>query len=248
MPRLTRTNYNIWAKIMEAYLVSRGVWYLIDEKAEGENEENDAEAREKDNAVGMMILLGTVEGANLSYILFLKTLREQWTKLRRVNVLSGEARLADLIKQFFKYRPKANEGVDEIASNLSTIQVEIESIDKHERPTEKMKIMVLLEALTDDYKLTTEIIRKSKETDFEKIVLSLRETERQISRKNRFSTESALFTRKWITGQRSSSSSRLLFKGECYHCKKQGHRKTECRQRLATEEGKEYLEKKLSTI
>ncbi len=218
MPHLTNDNYNLWANQAEANLIWRGIWYLIEEEFKPTEPIHDdvIRQRERDNGQGRAFLLGAVGVENIGHIITLRTLKEQWNKLKQVHVSTKKVRLMDLLKQFFTYRTKTNENVHKIASRLTALQTEIAAISPVEKPTDNMKIMVLYEALGDAFKVITEILQSAEESDFDKIVRRLRDTEESSASRNKPQTESALATR----GDRSRSSSK--FRGKCNHCKKPG--------------------------
>jgi len=126
----------------------------------------------------------------------LRTLKEQWNKLKQVHIFTEKVQLTDLLKQFFTYWMKMNENVHEIVSRLTFLQTEILTISSVKKLTDNIKIMILFKALNDAFKVITEILWSTEESDFDKIVKRLCDMKKFIAVRNKSQTESALAIKK----------------------------------------------------
>jgi hypothetical protein len=99
------------------------------------------------NAKAMALIAVRVGPDQLSYIANAKTAFEQWSSLKRVYEPVGAAQLAALLGAFhgYSYRPRLR--VDKVASNLTTLQLDIRMIDAREAPTDNAKLVTLTEML-----------------------------------------------------------------------------------------------------
>jgi hypothetical protein len=111
-----------------------------------------------------------------------------------------------------------------VATELSTLQYEIGTIDPTEKPSEALKISILfgaIRALDERFApLILQLEISGNTTDYSAIVARFSEHERRMGPKEALK-ESVLLAK---TGEKSPK-----FQGKCFKCGKFGHRKSDCK-------------------
>lgn len=121
-----------------------------------------------------------------------------------------------------------------VATELSTLQYEIGTIDPTEKPSEALKISILfgaIRALDERFApLILQLEISGNTTDYSAIVARFSEHERRMGPKEALK-ESVLLAK---TGEKSPK-----FQGKCFKCGKQGHRKSDCKSKKVEKQEQE---------
>ena len=81
------------------------------------------------------------------HILLQDTAKEQWDTYKRMYGSAGLQQLGVKQEAFTSYRPENGVKVSEVVTRLDTLQYEIMAIDPDERPLDRLKILVLFQAI-----------------------------------------------------------------------------------------------------
>ena len=217
--------------------MSRGLWNVVwlgadapkgsaTDSTTGGREPSIDRSEVKD-AIASTIIMGLCTQATLQHILLLATAKEQWDTLKSLYSPLGLQQLSAKIQAFTAYRPtEGSATITEISTHLSTLQYEIGAIDPSERPSDTLKISILLQAVrASDPRYGPLILQleiNDSVKDYGAIVSHLTEFERRMGPKEALK-ETVLSAR---TGNKEP---RRRFQGKCYNCQKPGHKSTECR-------------------
>jgi hypothetical protein len=241
--RLSGPNYRAWSIQVERLLVSQGLWDTVvsqpvvpvgseeTSKPSGVSGAVQTPEDRKRDAKASTIIMSLCTNDVLQHILLLGTAKEKWEALKGLFQPLGKQQLSAKIKAFATYEPSAKATVNEVATQLSTLQYEIGTIDPAERPTENLKISVLFTALKeidgrfDPLILQLEISDAAK--DFGSVVQHLTECERRLGARGP-QQETALRTNQRTGNSKGKRYRKQKFDGECYRCGKYGHRQADC--------------------
>jgi hypothetical protein len=196
----------------------------------------------KDVKASTIIMSLCAQGA-LQHILLLGTAREQWEALEALYAPLGMQQLSAKIQAFTSYKPpERGATVAVVATELSTLQYEIGTIDPTEKPSETLKISILfgaIRALDERFApLILQLEISGTTTNYSAIVARFSEHERRMGPKEALK-ESVLLAK---TGGKSPKKA---FQGKCFNCGKQGHKKSDCKSKKV--EKQEKQEKSPST-
>jgi hypothetical protein len=153
--KLTGFNYRPWSMQVQRLLIGRGLWYVVNLGVQDpavEPPEDPAGAKvtandrtEVKDAKASTIIMGLCATGALQHILLLGTAKEQWEALKSLYSPLGLQQLSAKIQAFTAYRPSEGSAtVTEVATHLSTLQYEIGAIDPAEKPSDTLKISILL--------------------------------------------------------------------------------------------------------
>ncbi|RFU28076.1 hypothetical protein B7463_g8263, partial [Scytalidium lignicola] len=175
------------------------------------------------------IIMGYCNHALKNHILGKKSAKERWEALKTIYAPMGKQQLGAKLQAFQAYQPpKTNAFVITIATELDTLQAEIEDIDPSERPSDSAKVQVLFRAVKslnnqfDPLILQIEISMEST-SNYEFIVAKFMDMERCMGTAKEFIKEGA------FSVSFSVSDKPQKFKGKCFYCGKIGHKKEDCR-------------------
>jgi len=168
--RLTGPNYRPWSVQVRRLLISQSLWNVVSlgvqqsavelgstgaQEAKSSGEGSDSKATEpskdrtevKDAKASTIIMSLCAQGA-LQHILLLETAKEQWEALNTLYAPLGLQQLSAKIQAFTSYKPpERNATVAVVATELSTLQYEIGTIDPTEKPSETLKISIFFGAI-----------------------------------------------------------------------------------------------------
>jgi hypothetical protein len=139
-----------------------------------------------------------VSPEQLNYIISLKTAFKQWQSLKRVFEPTGNAWLGALLAAFYSYTLSTGYWIDKVATDLTTMQTDIQMLDLLKALTESSKLVQLTELFIKSnlqYKSTVLLLRAKKSILFEEAVLLLKQTQVYIKEAENSSwmLDSALF-------------------------------------------------------
>lgn len=139
--------------------------------------------------------------------------------MKKVHEALGQERLNFLKRRFFNYKAGPDESIDEIASNLSRLQMTIRDIKRTESPTDLDVALTLINAVERNaYTIAKYHLEKMKN-------LTLSHTKKRLKLvKQRIKDDLISEEIANRTGQHPKRKGTR----DCYHCKKKGHLKTQC--------------------
>jgi LysM repeat protein len=242
-------NYWPWSVQVKKTLIGKDLWEVVENGVYTPNE-GSKEVAPKEMApvhaelrtvqrcarASVIIMEASIPTVR-SNILLKETAKEQWDTYKQMYGSTNLDQLAVKQEAFVTYKPQKGAKVSDIVTRFDTLQYEIMSIDPKETLTEKSKILQLILAVTDlDARYEPLILQlkiAKKESDYALVVDHLLEFERKLDRIDS-AKETGL---RADTEQKESKSqqSKSKFKGKCYYCQKEGHRKAECKKRINDE-------------
>ena len=148
-----------------------------------------------------------------------------WDTLKRILQRDDTARLQSLIAEFIKFKLLGT-SIDEGASKLTHLQNEIGAIDSTSRPSEAIKVQTLLASLGPEYETIRTAINASGISEFEDVVLRLRQAEDRIKEQNPgvYQSEGNLAQ---ITAAKKNYSVKNV---KCYYYGELGHFIKDCKE------------------
>ena len=234
VPRLTATNWKTWVEMMETALQARGVWGAVSDSESRPSKMGDEQQEwDRNDAVARMLIMSALDDTQFQYISGVRTAQLQWEKLTAVHESKGSHRIATVMAEFYSFQ-QTDESIDEAASRLTRLQAEIAGIDKDEAPSDWTKQVVLLNGLSENYRTVMLHLQTLGRVSFEDAVAYLKDAEERNKRgQTNFAANDAARS---VQGPvpRKSSAKKLT----CWHCNRDGHRKSQCKEWLATSEGR----------
>ena len=239
LPKLTVDNYKLWSVNTKTYLEGKSLWTIVSgarPRAEAmlrNGEEEVAalpfETWDRDDARARSIILSTMSTTQAGHIMELTTARAQWDALKQIHQSSGTQRLTTLLKHFYTCRMEPSESIDELATRLGNLQSELKMISKNDAPSDCAKVVILLNALDNEYNQVKMFLEDSDDLTMERAIGKLKDVERRLKEDNK-ETTTVLFTK---TRNKESKSQPRNATGskqglQCDHCNKPGHEKAQC--------------------
>ena len=239
LPKLTVDNYKLWSVNTKTYLEGKSLWTIVSgarPRAEAtlrNGEEELAalpfETWDRDDARARSIILSTMSTTQAGHIMELTTARAQWDALKQIHQSSGTQRLTTLLKHFYTCRMEPSESIDELATRLGNLQSELKMISKNDAPSDCAKVVILLNALDNEYNQVKMFLEDSDDLTMERAIGKLKDVERRLKEDNK-ETTTVLFTK---TRNKKSKSQPRNATGskqglQCDHCNKPGHEKAQC--------------------
>ncbi len=253
-PRITKLsgpNYRPWSIQVQRLLLGYNLWTVVDlgvkDDISGEEDPKEDRTMVKD-AKASTIIMGLCSSGALQHILLLNSAKEQWGALKALYSPLGLQQLSAKVQAFTGYKPpEKTTSIAEISTQLSTLQYEIGAIDPKERPSDTLKISILLQAVRIfDNRFAPLILQleiSNLVTEYSTVIAHLTEGERRMGPKDPLK-ETA------FSANIGAKGNKRTFQGDCYNCGKKGHRATDCRSKKPekrTGKGPERLEKGPST-
>ena len=251
-PRITKLsgpNYRSWCAQVQRLLQGQELWDIVSRGAQGAQEGAQAtptgSAKPETpvftgkeavlDAKASTVIMGLCMPTVLQHILLLGTAKEQWNTLKSIYAPLGLQQLSAKIQAFTAYTAPGNSTISEVATQLTTLQYEIATIEPKEKPSDTLKIAIFLQAiqsLDERYKpliLQLEISDTAK--DYSAIVERLSEFERRME--PRKTLKETAFRASFQKGKPGKPK----FQGRCFNCNQFGHRKSDCKVRLTGSAG-----------
>lgn len=234
--KLTQGNYDTWAPFMEALLVDKDVWDVI----EGDGEDGEIveppvtqgvrlKAFRRKQQVARAAIVLRVDASQLPHTRF-ATPREIWLELKRVHTSRGFASKLALRRRFFSMRKAPNQQIQAWAAEVRHIGYLLERADFE--LDEMDRILALTQGLPEEYNpLIVALDSSPAETlTFEGVLERLlNEESRQLMGRLTVKAETEEALAVVPTNRRSSPGKRPSRKGvRCHLCKGMGHYRSEC--------------------
>ena len=160
-PRITKLsgpNYRTWSAQVQRLLQGQELWDIVAQGAQattigGEAPGGGTEPPKEPvftrkeavlDAKASTVIMGLCAPTVLQHILLLKTAKEQWSTLKTIYAPLGLQQLSAKIQAFTAYKAPENSTISEIATQLTTLQYEIGTIDPQEQPSDTIKIAIFL--------------------------------------------------------------------------------------------------------
>jgi hypothetical protein len=248
--KLSGPNYRSWMIQLQRLLIGKSLWNVVKygvsalgaataPEAEGSSKSpkgagtteaqvllGPADGRtEVDDAKASTLIIGLCTSNVLQHVLLLSTAKEQWDILKKLYVPLGLQQLSTKIQAFTSYKAPDGAKIAEVVIQLDTLQFEIGSIKPAERPSETLKISILLQALRalderyDPLVLQLEITDSVK--DYDKLVMHLTEFERCMAK--------GPLKEKALKASDKGKKQKGNFTGKYFTCRKVGHKSNEYR-------------------
>lgn len=262
---LTEASYRIWAAQVSMHLKAKEVWGTIQRGlrttaleiplpptpgasgSKGKEPSVMQEALEKPekeelaDMKAMSILFRLAGSKGLNQIAGCKTSYECWITLRDYYAPLGLQQLGSKIKAFNLYTPDKGTKIQDIRIHLDTLQEEIGLIKPTAQPSDDIKLERFYDIVKDiepQYApLVLQLQLSAQELGFEAVVSHFSEWERRLGDLSPERSGKGKETAFEATDSSRGDSKR--FKGKCFYCKKEGHRKNKCKTRKRDErEGK----------
>jgi hypothetical protein len=180
---------------------------------------------EVDDAKASTMIMGLCTSNALQHVLLLITTKEQWDTLKKLYAPLGLQQPSAKIQAFTSYKAPDSTKITEVVTQLDTLQFEIGSIKPAERPSDTLKISILLRALRDLDERYDPLVLQLEITDlvqdYEKLVTYLTEFERRMAKDP--------LKEKALKASDKRKKTKGGFTGKCFTCGKVEHKSTECR-------------------
>ena len=172
-----------------------------------------------------------------------KTSKDAWDALKKVHGVQAKGRINLLLKRFHTYKAGPDESIDDIATALENIKLEIADIKETHEPQDSLVAIALMSAIEDPaYDTAKFLLERESDLTLEVAKESLKAVQQKLKDEKEEATENAHCTE-------AKSKGSIM---KCHHCEKTSHTKTYCWDWLDnTEEGQEWerthLEQKQKT-
>lgn len=249
-PKLNDTNYATWAMMMEAELVRKKLWLVVDVQVDGSDTKNEEELKTemekklaKRSATTMaearaeMIL--RVEGGQLSHMLA-RDPRDVWMTLESVHRARGFATSLSLKRRFLTAKKGAKQTMQSWIGDVRAQQFELGHVGV--TVTEQDMILALTMGLPSSYDGLIIVFDStpSAELTLETVISRLINEETRQSSLGTIRTERTIRPKDVADEAMAVTSKRHVDPADvtCFFCDKKGHFKSNCEEKKAWEERK----------
>ena len=233
--KLTPDNYQSWSDGMELLLDAKMLWPIVDGSIKAPDPITrpvDYRNWTFDDKQAKAWIYVNIEDSQHNHVKGLKTSNSVWEALRKVHGAQGRGRLNYLLKKFYNYKAGATETIDDVASELTNLQMMIRDIRSTEAPTDLNVALTLIDAVDNEsYTMAKYYLEGQDDLSLADTKERLKLVEQKLRDETSKDGEKANIAGKGPRGT----------KRKCYHCDQPGHIKIKCFKWLATDEGKEYL-------
>lgn len=235
LTKLNSDNYQRWAEGMQLLLAAKRLWRLVSgliKMPDPKTRPVDHEAWNLDDDQAKAWIYVNLEDSQHNHIRGSQTSHEMWEALRKVHGALGQGRLNFLKRKFFNLKAGPTDSIDDVASELSRLQLKIRGIKATEAPTDLDVALTLINSVDDE----AYALMKFHLDDMENLTLA-HTKERLKSVEQRIRDDSTNDEKANKSGTTPRKEDR-----ECFFCKRKGHLKRKCFKWLETDEGKKYAE------
>ena len=220
LTKLNSDNYQSWADGMKILLSVKMMWSLINgiSKQPGSLRPIDRMKWLADDVQTKAWIYTNLKDSQHNHIKKMTIANAMWKALKKVHGALDQGRLNFLKKKFFNYKA-GTESIDEIASNLTRLQMIIRNIRETKASTDLNVALILINAVDDEaYALTKFHLKNMKNLTLIHIKKRLKIVEQRI--KNDQGTDEV--------ANKTKTKGKDKNNRDCYYCKRKGHIKFKC--------------------
>lgn len=191
VPKLSNSNYRLWAGIMERHLKASGLWTIVSgtwqrpesailaKDASGEAIVEHAankkaiEEWERADATAGVALIKTMSPQQNALIYNEETARGIWDAMQRIHAPRTLSRFVHLMEQFWRFKI-GKMSISQAVAHLYTLRLEISLIRPGEEPNDIGMIAVLLDAVGPEFEVVKEILLTDPNLNLNLVISSLR--------------------------------------------------------------------------
>ena len=187
---------------------------------------------EDDNAAAMTYIISSIDKSQTKHIKKCKTVKEQWSVLKRMHAVQGITRLISLKKKLNTYRANPNAIVNDVAAEIRKIADIITEIELTEAFINLSLALKFIDVIDEkQYALAKwQLKQMNKNLIFIAAIEGLKVVEQKIRDESTIKLFIEMVNRAFSN----------QFRDECFYCHKKGHRKHDCHRWLTTDIGKNW--------
>lgn len=238
LPKFNGHEFSVWKFQMETVFEFQGLMSIIDgTEVKPENAEN-AETWLKSDRKARMLIGHALESAQIRQVMNLKTANEMWIRLQSLYELKNSTSIHLLLQKFFEY--KMEPGMN-IATHVSTIEEMARQLeDLGHKQTEMSLVTKVLHLLPSNFRhvISAWDSMPQNEQTMANLLPRLLKEEVLNSSMSKLKIDdndsAALYSKhmKYTKAHKASTNAqkhiKVKFTGQCHHCGKKGHKKSEC--------------------
>ena len=219
-------NYRTWKFSMKMTLLAKDLWDVVENAAGTSADEKEVADWKKRSAKAFAIIALSLSASEQQHIIDCTTAKAAWDVLAKLYEGKGRNRKFMLLQELFQARmvPGSMDeylrAVKEKMSELAAIGTAIET---------DIKLAIILNGLTDDYRYLVVNLEQQTEVDFDELCARLLEEERKIHG-NGGAGLIALKAERFRPG-----------KMQCWSCGELGHMKRDCPKDKADRDGGKHV-------
>src|SRR5271154_3806671 len=208
------TNYRTWKFSMKMTLLAKDLWDVVEKDTGTSTDEKEVTDWKKRSAKAFAIIALSLSASEQQHIIDCTTAKAAWDVLAKLYEGKGRNRKFMLLQELFQARmvPGSMDeylrAVKEKMSELAAIGTAIET---------DIKLAIILNGLTDDYRYLVVNLEQQKDVDFDELCARLLEEERKIHGNG----DAGLIALKASAGFRPG-------KMQCWSCGLLGHMRRDC--------------------
>lgn len=176
------------------------------------------------------------EKSQHSHIRNKRTSKEAWDALKKVHGIQAKGRINLLLKRFHTYKASPDESVDDVASALENLKIEIGDIEPDHEPPNSLVAIALMSAIEDPaYDTAKFMLERESDLTLEVAKEQLKAVQQKLKDDVENEVDNA------HRADRAGAKDKSKPKRKCSRCGKSGHSDTYCWNWLDnTEEGQEW--------
>jgi len=210
------TNYRTWKFSTRMTLLAKDLWDVVEDDVVPADEK-EAVQWKKRSARAFAVIALSLSASEQQHIIDCKTPKKAWDVLAKLYEGTGRNRKFMLLQELFQVRMVPGRmdeylrAVKEKMSELAAIGTTMET---------DIKLAIILNGLTDDYRYLVVNLEQQKEVDFDELCARLLEEERKVNGTG----DAGIIALKAAAGYKPGS----LIKAACWGCGLLGHMKRDC--------------------